>query len=365
MGVLTVKKKILCLILIGVMLLSLTACGGGGKTDTNSNQQPAEPGSEEKQEQTAESAPEYTLQLGCAYTLNEDTPRAISTKMIKEKLEARSNGKIKVELYPDSQLGGDREMLESCQAGNIAMVSQTTAPQVAFIPNLAIFDLPHLFDDLDNAYKVLSGPIKEEIAKEYEKAGFKLLLMAPIDFRVMSSNKPIKTMADFKGIKIRTMENPVHLASFRAMGANPSPMPFGELFTALEQNTIDGQENPLTTIYLQKYYEVQKYCTLTNHFYSPFVTMMSKKFWDGLSPEDQALMKKAALEAGAYERQVNRQMMKEMADNLRQAGMTVTELTPEQAEAFRKKTEGVAAQFEDQIGKDIIEAVKAEIAKNE
>ena len=349
------KKKILCLILIGVMLLSLTACGGGGKTDTNSNQQPAEPGSEEKQEQTAESAPEYTLQLGCAYTLNEDTPRAISTKMIKEKLEARSNGKIKVELYPDSQLGGDREMLESCQAGNIAMVSQTTAPQVAFIPNLAIFDLPHLFDDLDNAYKVLSGPIKEEIAKEYEKAGFKLLLMAPIDFRVMSSNKPIKTMADFKGIKIRTMENKYHIDYWKALGANPTPLNFAELYIALQQGIVDAQENPHDILLANKFYEVQKYIVKTNHIAFISTVIMNKQLYDSMPADYQKIIDESMEEVNAELSNLSKQMVSEMLAKLQERGMEVIELSPELKEQIVEASEVVYDNVRKDIGDELVD----------
>jgi TRAP-type transport system periplasmic protein len=141
-------------------------------------------------------------------------------------------------------------------------------------------------------------------------------------------------------------------------------MPFGELFTSLQQRIIDGQENPVTTIYLQKFYEVQKYTTLTNHFYSPFVFMMSKKTWDSLSKEDQDIVMKAGKEAGIYERKVNREMMTESVTNLEKAGMVVTKLTPDQQKAFMNATKDVASKFEAEIGKDIIQEMRAEIAKH-
>lgn len=346
------KKKILCLILIGVMLLSLAACGGD-KTDAGSSNQPAETGSEEKQ--AADSAPEYTLQLGCAYTLNEDTPRAISTKMIKEKIEARSNGKIKVELYPDNQLGGDRELLESCQAGNVALVSQTTAPQVAFIPNLAIFDLPHLFDDLDNAYKVLSGPIKNEIAKEYEKAGFKLLLMAPIDFRVMSSNKPIKTMADFKGIKIRTMENPYHMDYWKALGANPTPLNFAELYIALQQGIVDAQENPHDILLANKFYEVQKYIVKTNHIAFISTVIMNKQLYDSMPADYQKIIDESMEEVSVELSNLSNQMVSEMLAKLQERGMEVIELSPELKEQILEASQMVYDNVRKGIGDEPVD----------
>ncbi|HHY92526.1 MAG TPA: TRAP transporter substrate-binding protein, partial [Firmicutes bacterium] len=297
--------------------------------------------------------------------LNDKSPQYQGLQKFKEIVEKESNGRFEVQLYHSSQLGDDVKLMEGLRMGTIEMTSPSTAPIAGLNKQFMVFDLPFLFPNEQVADKVLDGPVGQKLLDSLTEKGIIGLAYWENGFRELTNSKrEVKTPQDLAGLKIRTMENPVHLAAFRAMGANPSPMPFGELFTAMEQKTIDGQENPLTTIYLQKWYEVQKYCSLTNHFYSPFVTMMSKKFYDGLSPEDQALMKKAAVEAGAYERQVNRQMMKEMADNLRKAGMTVTELTPEQVELFKKATEGVAAQFEDQIGKDLIEAVKGEIAKN-
>ena len=175
--------------------------------------------------------------------------------------------------------------------------------------------------------------------------------------------KEIKTPADLKGLKIRTMENPVHLATFRGMGANPTPMPFGELFSALQQKTIDGQENPSTSNFLQKFYEVQKFSTLSNHFYSPFVFMYSKKIWDTYPKEDQDLILKAAREAGLYQRKINRDTMGDAVAGMEKAGMTVTRLTPEQHQAFMDATKEIAPQFEADLGVDNVKAIRAEIEK--
>jgi len=222
-------------------------------------------GHSSKTEAAAETKPEYTLQLAGAYPSTGNTPRAFVTQKIKEMIEQRSNGKIKVEVYLDNQLGGDREILEGCQVGGIAMVSQTTAPQVTFIPELAVFDIPMLFDNLDLARKVLSGPFRQKLEPLYEKAGLKLLLFEPIYYRETTTNKPIKTINDFKGIKFRTMENKYHMAFWKALGANPTPLNFSELYIALQQGIVDAQENPYEIVWSSKFYEVQKYLVNTHH----------------------------------------------------------------------------------------------------
>ena len=180
-----------------------------------------------------------------------------------------------------------------------------------------------------------------------------------IRFRDLTNNEvPVATAADFKNLKIRTMENQLHLAAFKALGANPTPMAFAEVFTAMQQGTIDGQENPVATIYLQKFNEVQKYVSTTNHVYSPFVVLLSKMFWDDSSKEEQEIMVKAAEEAGVYERELVRKANEEYLVELEKAGMVVTEVTPEARAEMKSITDPAIEQFADKIGKDTIEKVK-------
>lgn len=341
-------KRIAALIAAASLVLLLAGCSG----KTAGNQQTSSTGQPQKK----------IIKVGIG--LNEQSPQYKGLEKFKEMVEKGSNGRFEVQLYANSQLGDDVKMMEALRMGTQEMTCPSTAPIAGLSKKFMVFDLPFLFPNEKVADQVLDGPVGQKILDSLTEKGIIGLAYWENGFRQLTNNKrEVKTPADLKGLKIRTMENPVHLATFRALGANPTPMPFGELFTAMQQGTIDGQENPLTTIYLQKFYEVQKYVSLTNHFYSPFVFMISKKFWDGLSKEDQELIKKAAKEAGAFQRQYNREQMKQMADNLRKAGMVVTELTPEQMEEFRKATEGVYKQFENEIGKDLIEEVKAEIAK--
>ena len=166
-----------------------------------------------------------------------------------------------------------------------------------------------------------------------------------------------------KGLKIRTMQNPIHLEAFRAMGANPTPMPFSEVFTAMQQKTIDGQENPIPTIWLSKFYEVQKYVTLTGHVYGPHIMLINKKLWDSFPAGDQKIIAEAAQESAIYQRGMNRKMNRDFVDNLKKAGNTVTELTPEQHKAFVDACASVYATWEPKIGKALVDEFKATVTK--
>ncbi len=172
-------------------------------------------------------------------------------------------------------------------------------------------------------------------------------------------NMKSKSPADLKGLKIRTMENTLHLAAWRTLGANPTPMPFSELFTAMQQGVIDGQENPIPTIYLNKFYEVQKYLTLTGHIWGPHILLINKKYFDAMPPADQKVFQDAAKDAAIWQRATNRKMNSDYVDELRKVGMVVTVLTREQQKAFQDTVAPVYIQFEDKIGKDLIAEVKA------
>ncbi len=163
----------------------------------------------------------------------------------------------------------------------------------------------------------------------------------------------IKTVEDFKGLKLRTMENDLHLEAFRALGANPTPMAFTELFTAMQQGTVDGQENPYATIYLQKFYEVQDYVSNSNHVYSPFVFLMGKEFFDGLTEDQQKIVKDAAVEAGQYERDLNREANDKYLADLQKEGVTYTEISDEEHAKMKKLVQPVIDKYADEIGKDL------------
>src|SRR5512139_288861 len=215
----------------------------------------------------------------------------------------KSGNKIKIDVYPSTQLGNERDMVEGLQLGTIDLVVTSTGPLGGFVPRMSVVDLPFLFRDREHAYKVLDGPIGRELLDAFSAKGIKGLAFWENGFRqITNSVRPIQKPEDLKGIKIRTMENKVHLSAFRAFGASPTPMAWSEVYTALQQKTIDAQENPIAIIYFQKIYEVQKYLALTDHFYSPTPLLMSLKAFHSLPTSIQRIMLDTATECATYER---------------------------------------------------------------
>ncbi|WP_455595520.1 TRAP transporter substrate-binding protein [Cloacibacillus porcorum] len=225
----------------------------------------------------------------------DDTVTGLMTQKLKEVLEAKSKGAFKVATFPNSQLGSDREITQSCQNGELAFVVQNTAPQVNFVPKAAVFDLPNLFPNKKVARTALDK-FQKDIEPEYAKAGIVMLGFGDQGFRVLSSNKAINKIEDFKGLKLRTMENKYHVQYWQSLGANPTPLPFSELYLALQQGTVTGQENPYEVIVATKLYEVQKYVIDTNHLFHTITIIMSKNIYDQLTPEEQKLVRDAARE---------------------------------------------------------------------
>lgn len=305
------------------------------------------------------SAQEYTLQLAGAYPSTGNTPRALATEKVKELIETKSGGKIKVQLFLDNQLGGDREILESCQLGDIAMVSQTTAPQVGFIPELAIFDIPMLYENLDVARKGLSGAMREKLVNWYEKAGLKLLLFEPIYYRETTTSRPIEKLADFAGMKIRTMENEYHMAFWKGLGANPTPLNFAELYIALQQGIVDSQENPYEIVWSSKFYEVQKYLLNTHHIAFILSININKDLYDGMPKEYQAIIDESMEEAADYLFDLAKANNEEMLTSIKETGMEVVDPSPE----LRADLVKVAGDIEKMVRKDVGDEVVDELMK--
>ncbi|RKD22943.1 ABC transporter substrate-binding protein [Ammoniphilus oxalaticus] len=342
------RKWMTGILAASLLSLSLTACGGGQQG-----------GDQQKQEGANPPAAGNVRTIRAGIGLNDQHPQFKGLEKFKEIVERDTNGSIVVENYHSGQLGDDRAMMEALQLGTQEMTCPSTAPIANFVPGFSVFDIPFLFPNEEVADQVLlKDPVGQELLDMLPEQGMVGLAYWENGFRDLTNNKhEVKTVADFKDLKIRTMENKLHLAAFRALGANPTPMAFSELFTAMQQGTVNGQENPIATIYLQKYNEVQKYLSLTHHVYSPFVLLLSKKFWDESTPEEQEIMKKAAQEAGDYERKLVREANGEYVDDLKAAGMTVTEITEADRAEMKKVTDAVLPQFVDTIGKDIVDKV--------
>ena len=302
-------------------------------------------------------AQEYTLQLAGAYPSTGETPRALATEKIKELIESKSDGKIKVHVYLDSQLGGDREILEGCQLGDISMVSQTTAPQVGFIPELAVFDIPMLFDNLDVARKTLTGSFREQLDKWYEKAGLKLLLFEPIYYRETTSNRPFAKLEDFKGLKIRTMENTYHMAFWKALGANPTPLNFAELYVALQQGIVDAQENPYEIIWASKFYEVQKNLVNTHHIAFILSIAMNKDLYDGMPEEYKQIVNESMQEAADYLFDLAKAKNDEMLASLEEVGMNISDPDPALKAELKKAAKEVENMIREKAGDEVVDSL--------
>lgn len=280
----------------------------------------------------------------------EDTVTQIYAEKFAEEVETMSDGRIKIQVYANSTLGGDRELLESCKDGDIPFVVQNTAPQVTFMPDLAIFDVPCAFENLDECRKVLDdAEFSSLISSVYENGGYQLLGIADQGFRVMSTNKPVKGIEDFKGQKIRTMENPFHLAFWKSIGANPTPMSFAEVYIGLQQHTIDAQENPYEVIVSNRLYEQQDYVVETNHLPHLITLIMNDEFFKDMPAEDQEIMKKAAAVATEYARQASDDRIADRVKTIEDSGTQILKIDENTYNAVVEASSGVRDSIQDKV----------------
>ena len=337
-------KKLLSLVVIMFILVSISAC-----SSNSSNEQPNDNNEVVNNEMEM-------VEFKIGITVDLDSHYGKGLLEMKRLLEQYSDNKMTLNIFENSKLGNERDMIEGVSMGTLDMVLSSTGPLPNFSPMFMIFDLPFIIKDRDAGYKFMDGLKGQEILDSLESKNIKGLGFWENGFRNVTNNeKEIKSPEDIKGLKIRTMENPIHLASFKQLGATPTPMAWGEVFTALQQGTIDGQENPLVGIHSTKVYEVQKYISLTEHFYSPAVLMVNKSKFDSLSSEMQDVLIKAEKEAREWEREYCRQMDTELIQTLKYEGVVITEVDKSE---WQKAVEPVYKEFEDQIPADLIKALK-------
>jgi len=270
--------------------------------------------------------------------VNEDHPVGAGVKKMQEILTARSGGKMKMNSFWGGAAGGDLQATQALRAGTQEMVVTSSSPLVGIVKELGVFDLPFLFGNEKEVDAVLDGPAGAYFNKKLEEAGLINLAYWENGFRNLTNSKrPVNKVEDFDGVKVRVMQNNIFLDTFKTLGTNAVPMSFGELFTAMETKTIDGQENPFVTINTSKFYEVQKYLSVTRHAYTPFLVLYSKKLWDSLSKDEQAALREAALEGQKVQRATIRANDVKALAELKTKGMIVNEITPaEQRRMFEK-----------------------------
>jgi tripartite ATP-independent transporter DctP family solute receptor len=238
------------------------------------------------------------------YALGPDSHYGVGAKAFAETLSKLTNGRYQIQHFPNSALGGEREMIEQVQLGTLDIVSTSTGPVSNFVPDVGITDIPFLFKSPAHARAVLDGPIGQDLLKKFPSHGLIALGWGEQGFRDLTNSKhAVATPADLKGLKIRTMENPVHIEAFKTLGALPTPMAWPEVIPALQQHTIDGQENPISVIVSAKLSQVQKYMSLTRHVYSPTLFILSPGVWNRLSDSDKKAFKQAAAAGGKAMRQ--------------------------------------------------------------
>ena len=300
---------------------------------------------------------EYTIKVG--YIGSESHPTMQAMKTFGDNVAKGSEGKIKVELYPNAQLGGDRELCEGVQMGTIQMAIPSTSALAGFDKRIQVLDLPYLFTTREAAFEAVDGELGQKLNEFLGKKGFYVVGYLGNGFRhVTNSKQPITKPEDLSGLKIRTMENPMHLAFFKELGANPTPMSWGELYTALQQGTVDAQENPYAMIDDGKFYEVQKYVSETGHVFSYEILIANKKFMEKLPEDLRALVIDEAQKAIATQRAAMKTEEANFKAKVIKGGLTANELTPEQKKPFVEKTKVVYAQFEGKLGTEIMDIAR-------
>lgn len=274
-----------------------------------------------------------------------------------ELVETGSNGEIDVQIFPSSQMGPDREMIEGVQTGVLEMAIPPSSFFAGWDPAFAVIELPYMYASKNIAFDVLDGAAGDSMLARVENQGLVGLGWLELGVRNVTNNvRPIASPQDLEGVKLRTMKVPAHVATFESLGANPTPMNFGEVYSALQQGVIDGQENPLAIITSQRFYEVQKYLSTTGHVFAVYMPVVSKPFFDSLSAEHQQLIHASMARARAHQAELVAAEDASQLDEIRSAGVEVLELTAEQRQAFADQTESVRLQYRDEVGAEAYDA---------
>lgn len=298
------------------------------------------------------------------YGLNEQSNQGRAAKVFAEAVEKASGGKMKVRAIGAAALGPDTQMQQALIGGAQEMMVGSTATLVGITAEMALWDTPFLFNNVREADAVLDGPIGQKVLDKLQDKGLVGLVYWENGFRNLTNSKrPVAKLEDLNGIKLRVMQNNVYLDSFKMLGANAVPLPFSELFSAMETNTVDGQENPYNTILSSKFYEVQKFLSVTNHVYSPWVLLVSKKWWDSLSAAEKKVLQDAARVSRDFERKDTREEATRALADLKAKGMQINELPAAESARMRDKLTKVNAGIATQVGMDLWRDTQAELAK--
>lgn len=295
---------------------------------------------------------------------NIDHPQGIGAKKFAELVEQKSGSKIKIRIYPGGALGGEQQVASAMQGGTVEVSMMAPAQLVGNYKEFLVLDLPFAFADEREADAVLDGPVGRKLLDLMPAKGLVGLAYMEQGYRSISnSRRPITKLEDIRGLKIRTIQNPLYLDMLNTLGANAVPMAFTELYTALETKTVDGQENPYSTVEASKFYEVQKYFSNTRHIYNPQMLLVGKRFWDRLSAEEKKIFEDAAAETRDYQRRVAREMSDTSRQFLIKSGMQINDLPPSEIARMREAVKPVIDKYTPQIGEALVKEFYAELEK--
>jgi TRAP-type transport system periplasmic protein len=310
---------------------------------------------------SAQDVKDRTIKFAFANT--QDSAHGVGAQKFADVVAQKSGGKLKVKLYPGGTLGGEVVVASSLQGGTVEMSMMGPGLLTGMDKEFGVFDTPFLFDNFKEVDTALDGRVGKKLLDKLPVKGLIGLAYWDHGFRIVTNSKlPIAKLEDVQGLKIRVQQIPVFIETFNTLGANAVPMPFPELYSALETKTVDGQENPFVSVEVTKFYEVQKYASTTRHAYSPLLVLVSKKFWDQLSENERKILLDAANEVKPYQRQVSRDMDAKAVETLKSKGVVITEVSAQERARMRNKLQPVIEKHKQTIGETAKE-MTAEVEK--
>lgn len=293
-----------------------------------------------------------------ATTSTEDHPTTLGARKFAELLSDATDGKIQVQIFANGVLGGDTQVLSAMQGGTLEMTANSTGLFASMVPELAVYDLPFLFENSDEVDAITTSETGQDLLAALEDHQLYGATYWDFGFRDMTnSRRPVETLEDFEGLKIRVAQIPIYIDLFDALGVNATPMPFPEVYGGLEQRIIDGQETGTVLISSMKFNEVQDYMTLTRHAYNPMIVAFSKSFWDRLNQDEKDVVTEALATATEYQRNLSRKRAGEVVGELEAAGMTVSRISPTEKDRIRERMVPVIEKYRNQIGADLVDEV--------
>jgi tripartite ATP-independent transporter DctP family solute receptor len=301
--------------------------------------------------------------LRFAFSLAKDHPFGAGAQKFADLVAQKSGGKMKVQLFPGAVLGSDPQYLSAVRGGTLDFTSMATGIVASIDKQQMVFDLPFLFDNVQEANAIADGPIGRKLMDDLQPHGVVGLGIWDLGFRhITNSRRPITKIEDIEGLKLRVIGSPIYVELFKALGANPVPMTFGEVYGALEAKAIDGQDNPLGVIESARFQEVQKYLSLSRHFYTGMPLLMSKKTWDGMSDTERRIIREASEEAKVFERKAALAQEEKSIQTLKKS-MEVNEVSPAEMDRMRQKAKPVVEKFAHEVGDSLYKQVTTELAR--